>query len=265
MGTPAAEEATLDEIRKEIDAIDDRLLALLERRFEAVGRVAAAKSLNGGVAGSPIRPARESAILRRLLNRAESPVPAELTVRLWRAMISAATQSQAQLTIHVGKRLNSSIGLRLRIRDYLGTMPVEEWRDEAQALMQVNAGTSDLCVVETESPWVEAFVQGKAGQAQIIGVLPVLRENIQPKLLIFGHAHVELTGNDETIIVSDGNLPRDFTPPPLWQVKAGTRRISCLPGFHSEHESPLVGLMRSNATLGLKVAGRYPSPIEVGS
>ena len=50
-----------------------------------------------------------------------------------------------------------------------------------------------------------------------------------------------------------------------WQVKAGTRRISCLPGFLSEHESPLVGLMRSNATLGLKVAGRYPSPIEVGS
>jgi chorismate mutase len=265
MDTPAAEDATLDEIRKEIDAIDDRLLHLLERRFEAIGRVAAAKSLNGRVAASPIRPAREAAILRRLLNRVESPVPAELTVRLWRAMISAATENQAHLTIHVGKRLNSSIGHRLRIRDYFGTMPVEEWRDEAQALMQVNAGMSDLCVVETESPWVEAFVQGKAGQAQVIAVLPILREDPQPKLLIFGHAQAEPSGSDETIIISDGNLPRDFTPTPLWQVKAGTRRISCLPGFHSEHESPLVGLMRSNATLGLKVAGLYPSPIEVRS
>ena len=130
MDTPDAEDAALDDIRREIDAIDDRLLDLLTRRFEAVGRVGAAKSHNGGNAASPIRPAREAAILRPLLNRAESPVPAELTVRLWRAIISAATQNQAPVAIHVTKRLNSSIGLRLRMRDYFCTMPVEEWRDE---------------------------------------------------------------------------------------------------------------------------------------
>lgn len=265
MDTPAAGDATLDEIRKEIDAIDDRMLHLLERRFEAVARVRAAKSQNGGAAASPIRPAREAAILRRLLVRTGSPVPAELTVRLWRAIISAATQNQAPIAIHVGKKLNSSIGLRLRIRDYFGSIPVEEWRDEAQALMQVNAGTGDLCVVETESPWADAFVRDKAGSAQVIGVLPFLRDAAQPKLLIFGHARAEPTGNDETIIISDGNLPRDFSPAPLWQIKAGTRRISCLPGFLSEHEGPLIGLMRSNAMLGLVVAGRYPSPFEVAS
>ncbi len=264
MDTPAPEDATLDEIRKEIDAIDDAVLALLERRFAAVGRVRNAKS-QSSTAASPIRPAREAAILRRLLGRAESPVPAELTVRLWRAIISAATQSQAPIAIHVGKKLNSSIGLRLRIRDYFGTIPVEEWRDEAQALMQVNAGTGDLCVVETETPWAEAFMQGKAGSAQVIAVLPFLRDAAQPKLLIFGHARAEPTGNDETIIISNGSLPRDFAPAPLWQIKSGTRRVSCLPGFLSEHEGPLVGLMRSNATLGLTVAGRYPSPIEVAS
>ena len=265
MDTPAAEDATLDGIRKEIDAIDDRMLHLLERRFDAVARVRAAKSQDGGNALSPIRPAREAAILRRLLGGLQSPVPAELTVRLWRAIISAATQSQAAVAIHVSKRLNASIGLRLRLRDYFGAMPVEEWRDEAQVLMQVNAGAGDLCAVETEAPWVEAFVQGRAGRAQIIAALPFLRDEPQPKILIFGHARAEPTGDDETIIVSDGNLPRDFAPAPLWQIKSGIRRVSCLPGFLSEHEGPLVGLMRSNATLGLTVAGRYPSPIEVAS
>lgn len=265
METPTAEEATLDQIRKEIDAIDDRMLHLLERRFEAVARVRVAKSQNGGNAASPIRPAREAAIMRRLLGGPQSPVPAELTVRLWRAIITAAAQSQAAIAMHVSKRLNASIALRLRIRDYFGTMPVEEWRDEAQTLMQVNAGAGDLCAVETEAPWVDAFVQGKAGSAQIIAVLPFLRDEPQPKILIFGHARAEPTGNDETIIVSDGNLPRDFAPAPLWQIKSGIRRVSCLPGFLSEHEGPLVGLMRSNATLGLTVAGRYPSPIEAAS
>ena len=142
MDTPAAEDATLDGIRKEIDAIDDRMLHLLERRFDAVARVRAAKSQDGDNALSPIRPAREAAILRRLLGGPQSPVPAELTVRLWRAIISAATQSQAAVVIHVSKRLNASIGLRLRLRDYFGAMPVEEWRDEAQVLMQVNAATA---------------------------------------------------------------------------------------------------------------------------
>jgi hypothetical protein len=46
-------------------------------------------------------------------------------------------------------------------------------------------------------------------------------------------------------------------------VKIGSRRLSSLPGFLSEHESPLVGLMRSNPGLHLRVVGRYPSPFEV--
>jgi hypothetical protein len=65
------------------------------------------------------------------------------------------------------------------------------------------------------------------------------------------------------LLVSDGKLPRDFAPAPLWEVKIGSRRLSSLPGFLSEHESPLVGLMRSNPGLHLRVVGRYPSPFEV--
>jgi hypothetical protein len=112
---------------------------------------------------------------------------------------------------------------------------------------------------------VEAFVEGKAGQARAVACLPFLRDDTVPKLLVFGHSPAEATGDDETLIISDGKLPRDFSPAPLWQIKFGSRRVSCLPGFLSDHESPLVGLNRSNALLGLKVAGRYPSPFEIKS
>ena len=50
-------------------------------------------------------------------------------------------------------------------------MPVEEWKDEAQALMQVNVNPGDICVVETDSPWIDACMAGKAGTASIIGGL----------------------------------------------------------------------------------------------
>jgi hypothetical protein len=106
-------------------------------------------------------------------------------------------------------------------------------------------------------------VAGKAGSAQIIGALPVVKNEAVPQLLIFGNAPVEPSGHDETLLITEGNLPRDFALQPLWQVKSGPWRLSALAGFHSEHESPIVGLTRSNISLGLKLAGRYPSAIEV--
>ena len=239
MSEPTASENELEDIRREIDAIDDGLMSLLERRFAATEHVRTVKLKNGTLGGSPFRPAREAAILRRLLGRQKSFAPPDLAVRLWRLIFSVSMQSQAQISIHISKKLNASMGLRLRIRDHFGMLPVEEYRDEAQALMQVNTSPGDLCVVETESPWVEAFVEGKAGQAKVVACLPFLRDDTVPKLLVFGHSPPEPTGDDETLIVSDGKLPRDFSPAALWQIKLGAHRVSCLPGFLSDHESPL--------------------------
>ena len=256
-------ENELEDIRREIDAIDDGLMNLLERRFAASEHVRSIKIKNGALAGSPFRPAREAAILRRLLGRTENLVAPDLLVRLWRVILSGSTQSQAPVTIHISKRLNSSMGMRLRIRDYFGSIPVEEYKDEAQALLQVNSSSGDICIVETGSPWADAFADGKAGHARVMACLPFLRDDPIPKLLVFGHSVSEATGEDETLIVSDGKLPRDFTPTPLWRIKLGAKRVSCLPGFLSDHESPLVGLNRSNPQLSLKIAGRYASSFEI--
>ena len=263
MSGPLGPESDLDDIRREMDAIDDGLMSLLERRFAASEHVRSIKARNGGLSVSPFRPAREAAILRRLLRRPENLVPDDLLVRLWRVILTGSAQSQAPITIHVSKRLNASTGLRLRIRDYFGAMPVEEYRDESQALMQVNTSPGDICIVETEAPWADAFASGKAGQARIVACLPFVKTDAIPKLLVFGHSASEPTGEDETIIVSDGKLPRDFLPSPNWQLKLGSKRVSCLPGFLSDHEIPLVSLVRTNPSLGLMVAGRYASPFEI--
>ncbi|HMT14073.1 MAG TPA: chorismate mutase [Aestuariivirga sp.] len=255
-------QSILEEARREIDALDEGLLNLLEMRFDCVARVRAAKGGNGQ--GTPVRPEREAFILRRLLARAvQGSVPPDLVVRLWRAIMAEASLAQAPITLHVSRRFAQTAGNRLRLRDYFGTMAVEDYRDEAQALYQIEANPTDLCVVETEAPWIEPFLEGKAGRAQVIAVLPFLKTEAMPRLLVLGHARAVATGEDETLIISDGKLPRDFTPAPRWEAKVGPRRLSSLPGFLSEHESPLVSLMRSNPGLHLRVAGRYPSPFEV--
>jgi chorismate mutase / prephenate dehydratase len=254
----------LEALRQELDGVDGKLLKLLADRFVLTEQVKALKLATTKVTQSPVRPAREASMLRRLLTEGkEKDLDPAFVLRQWRSIISESIRRQAPVTIHIPQKLSAAIGNRLRIRDHFAGIAVEEWKDEAQALMQVNAAAGDLCIVETEGNWIEPMIAGKAGGAQVLQTLPVLNEDKVPKLLVFGRAPVEATGQDETLIVTQGNLPRDFAPLPIWQVKVGPFKLSALAGFYSEHEAPLVGVMRSNSTLGLMVAGRYPSAIEI--
>lgn len=254
----------LEAIRRDIDAIDDGILTLLDRRFQASERVRAAKAAGAGSTGLPFRPAREAAIFRNLLARRGSHVAPAILVRLWRVILTGSSRSQSPITMHLARRTATSMPARLAIRDHFGDLPVEECRDEQQALMQLEPGRSDICIVETASPWIEAFLQGHASGAHVFGVLPPhVGNDAMPQMLLIGFAPPEASGNDHTLIITDGKLPRDFSPHAVWEAKAGSHRLSALPGFLSEHESPLVGLTRSNPGLKLTVAGRYPAPLDL--
>jgi chorismate mutase / prephenate dehydratase len=253
---------SLAEARKALDQIDDQILDLLSKRIGITVDVKRAKQNDQSAHVSPLRPAREAMILRRLVRRgADADVSPTLIFRLWRSIISDSSLRQAPMSLHVAKHLNANMAHRLRLRDYFGPVPVEEYRDEAQALAQIDGSNADLCVVETGQPWVEAFMAGRAGKAQVIAALPTLKEDEMPKLLLIGDVPIEASGEDETLVITDGKLPRDFAPQPLWQAKIGALRLSCLPGYLTEHEGPLVGLVRSNPSLKLKIAGHYASAI----
>jgi chorismate mutase / prephenate dehydratase len=264
MNDEAPGSAALDALRRELDDVDHALLDVLVKRQTLTAQVKSFKRATAQAMGSPLRPSREAQILRRLLHLAKlKSVNVALVLRLWRSILTESSLSQAPITLHVSKHLSQTMGHRLRLAEHFPAMTVEECKDETQALIQVNVHPGDICVVETHSAWIDAMIAGKAGQAQVIGTLPVIKGEEVPQLLIFGNAPTEASGYDETLLITQGNLPRDFALQPLWQVKSGPWRLSALAGFHSEQESPLVGLIRSNSSLGLKVAGRYPSAIEM--
>ena len=86
---------TLDGVRERIDEIDQALLGLLRERFEASHAVKRLKSDNGSLNSTPIRPAREATLMRRLLDLCEEPLPKDLMVRLWRLILTSSTLVQA--------------------------------------------------------------------------------------------------------------------------------------------------------------------------
>jgi chorismate mutase len=254
---------SLDDIRREIDRIDDDILKLVAARLDVVERVKAHKVQTAGLAASPIRPGREAQILRRLIGEAKGAVPADLCFRIWRALIAAATLKQAPIRIHGSAAFFASAAAQTLLREYFGAIAFADHPGEAIAFQALSQNPGDLAAVALDGPWAKAWLEGHAGRAQVISVLPFLTTSPIPRLLVFGHAASEPTGADETLVLTDGQLPRDFAPQPLWQMKTGSLRLTSLPGFLTEHNAPLVGLARSNGSLALQVLGRYPSPVEI--
>lgn len=261
MEQPQAPQESLEHIRREIDRIDDDILGLIAKRLDIVDRVRAYKVQTASLAASPIRPGREALILRRLIDRGQ--VPADLCFRIWRALISAATLKQAPVRIHGSAAFFASASSQTLLREYFGASAFTDHPGEAVAFEALVQNPGDLAAVAIDGPWARAWMEGHAGPTQVIGVLPFLATQVIPRLLIFGHAKPEQTGADETLVLTDGQVPRDFTPQPLWQMKVGGLQLTSLPGFLSEHNAPLIGLARSNGSLALSVLGRYPSPIEI--
>ena len=88
----------LDDLRREVDRLDDAMVDLLAERMRVVGAIARIKQ--PAATGLPaIRPGREASILRRLVARAGDRLPAGTLVRMWRELLAATTRAQAPLAI----------------------------------------------------------------------------------------------------------------------------------------------------------------------
>jgi chorismate mutase / prephenate dehydratase len=258
-------ELSLEEIRREIDAVDNDLLALIERRLAATGKVRATKTSDGSLAASPLRPAREAMMLRRLIKRGRGMVAPELLVRLWRVILSTSAQAQAPITLHVDVRLATSISHRLAIAEHFCGMGVETHPDAEHALSILRHNRGDLAILETNSPWAGWFARSPSSGVRLIASLPVIKQGHSPLLLIFGHAEPQPSGDDETVVISRPHLVPSGLPAPNWQVTSGSWTVDAFPGFYLSTQTPLASIITEENDRAFLVAGQIPSCIEVTS
>lgn len=87
---------TLDQLRHEIDTVDDSILELLNRRAQVVIEVGKAKA---GEKRDFYVPAREQAIYSRLSGQNSGPFPTEAIRRVWREIISASLSLEHPLKV----------------------------------------------------------------------------------------------------------------------------------------------------------------------
>lgn len=198
--TPNADPA-LQALRAEIDALDDAMHDLLMRRAAVVARMAASRAKTG--VGSPLRPGREAAVLRRLLARHSGALSRGAVVRIWRHIFMAHTAIQGSFTAAVAASGEAAQTLALA-REHFGTAtPLSPFASPSQALAALSTGRVSVAVLpaptgEGEGAWWQSL---EAPRLSVVARLPFMADAAHADAaLVIAPVPADASGEDRSLL-----------------------------------------------------------------
>jgi len=205
---------TLDDLRGEIDKIDDAVQDLLTRRA-ALSRAIARAKLSGPSAlpvsvslSAAMRPAREALILRRLLARGRGELAPQLIVGIWREIISSSLRAQTSFRGHAFAGDGETAFVEMA-RAYFGSETPIRTHGKPSLVLHACAeeqnalGVVPLPLIEERGPawWAQLAPAGERGP-RIIAKLPIVTETDDgPSAYVIGAIEQEATGDDTTVLL----------------------------------------------------------------
>ncbi|MBR0681762.1 chorismate mutase [Roseomonas eburnea] len=198
----APAEAEIAALRAEIDAIDDAMHDLLMRRSAVVARLAGSRAKGSG---SPVRPGREAAVLRRLLARHAGPLPRARVVRIWREvfMASIAIQGEFSVAVHAP---NPQSGHARLAREHFGPIAaIRVHPTPARALAALSGGEVSVAVLpapaETDGEEAAWWAHLDVPRLQVVARLPFVTDPGGPGALVVGPVPADASGEDRTLLL----------------------------------------------------------------
>lgn len=275
---------SLDELRREVDRLDDAMIGLLIERVQVVQAIAAAKGV--AAKGPPaIRPAREAAILRRLVRQANGRFPAGTLVRMWRELLAATTRAQSPFTVSV-EAPPAMPQIWDIVRDHFGSLtPVRRVDSASQALRLLAVGTAQLAVLPVpgeQDRWWQGLLDGALPGLKVIARLPFSSPTLYPEgsaAFVVGPIEPEPSGDDLALLaietigeVSRGTLVDLLAAAgrePRWlstctdRERGLTVHLVEVDGFLPPHAPEIGAALRSvrEHVLRMVVLGSYARPL----
>ena len=175
----AHSEESLADVRKRIDAIDDRLHGLLMERTALVRSVADAKS---GSTAPAYRPGREAEILHRLVDRHDGEFPLVSLLLIWRQIISASLGLQDDFVVAVHGAEESNPRCEIAETHFGAAAPISLHGSVTGVFIAVTRGDATVGVLPfpadgQETPWWPRMLRygdrvPGAGRPSIVARLP---------------------------------------------------------------------------------------------
>ena len=173
---------SLQELRREIDHIDEQVHGLLMQRGDIIDRLIKVKKTQE--VGSAFRPAREADMMRRLVQRHHGILPLDTVESIWRVIIATFTYVQAPFSVHADLSAGES-AMRDSARFHFGfTVPFAAHFSAAAAVDAVTRSKGDLALVAaagSRAAWWLALEPADA--PKIIARLPFVERADHPAAL----------------------------------------------------------------------------------
>src|SRR6202166_1708300 len=175
---------SLNDLRKEIDRIDESMHQLLMERAEIIDRLIAVK--RSQETGSAFRPVREAEMMRRLVKRHKGILPLDTVESIWRVIISTFTYVQAPFSVHADLSAGDAL-MRDSARFHFGfTVPFIPHMGAAGVVAAVSSSKGDLGLVAATAiagagAWWSALEFDAA--PKIIARLPFVERDDHPAAL----------------------------------------------------------------------------------
>lgn len=166
----------LEQLRQEIDRIDNDLHAMVRRRAELVGQITAAKP-KGGLS---LRPGREAQVMRTRIATHDGEFPLPAIFRMWREMVSSFALMQTPALKIAVCRPADQPGYWDLARDHFGCqVPMIAYQSPAQVLAEVKSNPTTLGVVPAAieadtAPWWPLLASGEPTLPNVVAKLPFL-------------------------------------------------------------------------------------------
>lgn len=210
MDNPRIMARELNDLRREIDAIDDQIHGLLRQRTKIVEEVRAYKKDER----VKIRPAREAEIIYRLFGQHEGPFPKRELFRIWRELIVATLRLEGPFSVGVYMDEDGG-GFWDMARDQYGSFtpmtPFPSTRRiiEAVQKQEVTVGIVPLPERKMDKPWWRRMVFEGADTPRVIARLPFVTgtnaRSTQHEALVICPVPQEPTGRDRTYLALESD------------------------------------------------------------
>lgn len=271
-------------LRREIDAVDDRLHDLLMQRAQLVQRVQAAKAAGDSLF---LRTGREAQILRRLLRRHQGELNPLSLGRIWRELLSGLYHLQGGITVAVYGGRNA-IAVWDAARGHFGAATPMTGHDEAQSVLGAVSGSRVAVGVvpppeegETDPWW--PHLRGEApGTPRVVARIPFFAgEDRRADAFVLAAVAPEPSGEDVTLLaatvkpdlvsrqrVVDLLAGAGLAGTPVAGAMTGGNQAVLVevPGFVAPDDARLSDFARDSIEAGgsVVVLGAYATPVAVG-
>ena len=253
-------------VRQRIDALDTELLKLIDERASLARVVAAAKQAAGDGGKFGLRPARETAILRRLIATERETASPGLIVRIWRELISDSLAGQGPFHVSVWGGRDPGRAMELARQRLGGAPPLTQVARPEDALAAARTpGGVAVCALTSDNAWWGRLLAQPS--LKVFAALPCLSAWGPMTALAVAAVDVEPTGDDHTFWVTDATgaapaiieaLSRDGVAADLVMASGGLKLFQ-LAGFYQANDERLA---RAPGNLS-GVIGAAPPPLDV--